>query len=55
MTDLTADRISAGVCTTCGEQMVIEDIDGHDSWICNNDGTAWAVDQEWAWSDLEEE
>lgn len=44
-------------CTQCGGDMVIEDIhgDGHDSWVCNNDGTAWAVDQEWAMADLEED
>jgi hypothetical protein len=30
--------------------MVIEVIDGndHESWVCPNDATAWAVDQEWA-------
>ena len=38
-------------CSTCGGPMVIEDIDGHDSWVCDKDGTAWAVDQEWAYSD----
>jgi hypothetical protein len=37
--------------------MVVEVIPGndHESWVCNNDGTAWAVDQEWAYSDLEED
>jgi hypothetical protein len=40
-------------CTTCGGPMVIENLHGddHDSWVCDKDGTAWAVDQEWANSD----
>ena len=42
-------------CSQCGDDMVVEEIDGHDSWVCDRDGTAWAVDQEWAMAALEED
>lgn len=44
------DPAKAQYCTQCRGPMQIEIIPGndHESWVCPNDATAWAVDQEWA-------
>lgn len=42
-------------CPKCNGPMELVDIDGHESWACPKDAYAYAVDQEWAYSDLEED